>query len=376
MSAPDPAWQCVDPASLAAVTIEDLDRLFLELFRRTAGGDVKPSPISTLEIAEVERVVARRHGPAVAGLVRVERTPLDRPALPTSIAWDVHGIPAIELRARYQPGRDGQPASIRVPLMLRDAQIAGVFTAVWRQTFGASPQLLALRAPEGPKSKGPPFRCTNCADPLPSEPEDARTCPRCLATLEPARPIAANQWGPMRAEMHEAGLHRLFSSFERCVDTEIGVDVGFDGAIPEGAAVPPCAGIAIGSMAATRTVLLRPDGTFALARDRLVEGSAPGTFPRERVMAIDWTEHAALGRGVGERNRIRVSADHRGLRASVGEHLLLQQPPSADDADAKCVCLVAGCDAHGVTVRFDRFGRAEAHEDVPSSEDPTRVNRH
>ena len=139
--------------------------------------------------------------------------------------------------------------------------------------------------------------------------------------------------------------------------------------------MPPCAGIAFGSMGATRTVLVRPDGTFALARDRLVEGSAPGTYPRERVMAVEWTEHPSLGRGVGERNRIRVSADHRGIRMSVGEHLLFEQPPSADDADAKCVCLVAGCDALGATVRFDRFGRAEASEDVPASDDPTRVDR-
>jgi hypothetical protein len=128
-------------------------------------------------------------------------------------------------------------------------------------------------------------------------------------------------------------------------------------------------------MGAARTILLRPDGTFALTRDRVVEDSEPGTYPRERVMAIDWTEHPSLGRGVGERNRIRVTADHRGVRARLGDRVLFEQPPWADDADAKCVCLVAGCDARGATVRFERFERSESSDDEPASDDPTRVDR-
>jgi hypothetical protein len=374
MSPTDPAWQSADPASLEGATADVLDQLFLELFRRTVGGTLTFTTISTLENAGIERVVTRRYGPAHAGLLRTERSALDAPSVGASIAWDVHGVAGIEVRARYQPGRDGRPATVRMPVQLGDAHAGEVFAAAWRHAFGTPPHLVELRTPERLKMKGPPFRCTNCGDTLGAEPEDTRTCPRCLSPLEPARAIAKSQWGPLTAELHAPGLHRLFSSFERAVDVDVGADVVFD-ACPEGSPVPPCAGIAIGPMGAGRTVLLRPDGTFALACDRVVEGSEPGTYPRERVMAIDWTEHPSLGRGVGERNRLRVTVDHLGIRARIGEHLLFGHPPSADDTDAKCVCLVAGCDVHGTSVRFERFERSEASDDAPSSDDPTRVAR-
>lgn len=374
MSPTGPAWQCADPASLEGATVEALDQLFLELFRRTVGGTVSFTTLSTLENAGVERVVTRRYGPAHAGLLRTERAALDAPSLGASIAWDVHGVAGIEVRARFQPGRDGRPPTVRMPIQLGEGHSGEVFAAAWRHAFGAAPHLVELRTPERLKTKGPPFRCTNCGETLGAEPEDTRICVRCLSPLEPARSIAKSQWGPLTAELHAAGLHRLFSSFERSVDVDVGVDVVFD-ACPEGAPVPPCAGIAIGPMGAGRTVLLRPDGTFALARDRVVENSEPGTYPRERVMAVDWTEDASLGRGVGERNRLRVTVDHRGIRARVGDHLLFEQPPFADDTDAKCVCLVSGCDTHGASVRFERFERSDASDDAPSSDDPTRVDR-
>jgi hypothetical protein len=137
--------------------------------------------------------------------------------------------------------------------------------------------------------------------------------------------------------------------------------------------VPPCAGVAIGPMGATRALLLRPDGRFAVTREQLVAGREPGMYPRERVMALDWTEHPALGKGLGERNRVRVAVDRLGMRAWLGEQLLFTLLSGADDADAKCVCLVAGCDAHGTSVRFERFQIAVA-EDEPASDDPTRVD--
>jgi hypothetical protein len=370
---PDPAWKCVDPASLADASVDTLDRFFLELCRRTIGGDLSSAPvISTLEIAPVERIVTRRYGPAAVGLVRAERVALESPAHPASVAWDVQGLAGIEVRGRYQPGIDGKDAVTRMPVQLRDEQAGRLFVAAWRQAFGSEPRLIDLRAPERLKTKGPPFRCTNCGDVLPSEPEDTRTCPRCLSPLEPARPIAAGQWGPMRAELHAAGLHRLFSSFTRNVDTDVAVDVVFD-ASPEQAAVPPCAGVAIGPTGATRALLLRPDGKFAVTREQLVEGREPGMYPRERVMAVDWTEHPTLGRGLGERNRIRVAVDRLGMRAWLGDKLLFTLTAAPDDADAKCVCLVAGCDARGTSVRFERFQIAEV-EDEPASDDPTRVD--
>jgi hypothetical protein len=374
MTPPHPPWQCADPATLDTATVDALDRMFLELFRRTVGGVLSSATISTLENAGVERVVTRRYGPASAGLVRTETSALDGRALPASIAWDVHGVAGIEVRASYRPERDGRPPTVKMPVQIGDAHGADVFSAAWRHAFGAAPRLVDLRAHDRLETKGPPFRCTNCGDTLPGEPEDTRTCPRCLSLLDSARPIADSQWGPLSAELHAAGLHRLFSAFARTVDTDVVVDVVFD-ACPEGAAVPPSAGIAIGPMGAARTVLFRPDGTFALARERVVEGSEPGKYPRERVMAIDWTAHPSLGRGVGERNRVRITADHRGVRARLGETLLFEQPSWADDADAKCVCLVAGCDSHGTSVRFERFERSEASNDEPASDDPTRVDR-
>ncbi len=374
----DVPWQHVDPASLASVTVEALDRFFLEMCRRTVGGDLRAAhPVSTLEIAGVERYVTRRYGSPTAGLTRAERLALAGGTQPPAVAWDVFGVPGLELRARWQPPRDGNPATLRIPVQLRDEHALPRVTAAWRQTFGTEPQLVALRAPERVRTKGPPFRCSNCGDPLPSEPEETRTCPRCLASLELARPVAANQWGPLRAELHGPGLHRLFSSFARQVNTDVSVDVVFE-AFATDAAVPPCAGVAIGPMGATRSVLLRPDGTFCVTREQLVEGREAGQFPRERVIAIDWTEHPALGRGLEERTHIRVTADHKGLSARLGEHILFELPPLADDADGKCVCLVAACDTHGATVRFERFG-VEAppppSESAPEFDDPTIVDR-
>jgi len=82
-------------------------------------------------------------------------------------------------------------------------------------------------------------------------------------------------------------------------------------------------------------------------------------YPRERVLAVDWTPHPALGKGLDERNRIRAAADEKGMRGWLGEHLLFELPPADDDADGKCVCLVAACGAKGATVRFERYAVTE-----------------
>jgi hypothetical protein len=116
-------------------------------------------------------------------------------------------------------------------------------------------------------------------------------------------------------------------------------------------------------MGATRAVLIRPDGTYGVTREQLVEGREQGMYPRERVMAIDWTPHTSLGRGLDERTRIRVSVNASGMRAWLGDQVLFEMPPMADDADGKCVCLVAACDTHGASVRFERFQIDELADD-------------
>jgi hypothetical protein len=368
-------WQSVDAESLADASVEALDRFFLELCRRTVGGDLRSAtPVASLEIAGVERYATRRFGSPAAGLLRAERVALDGgPSQPPIVSWDVHGVAGIVVRARFQPERDGRPATIRVPVQLRDEHALPRFLAAWRQTFGAEPKLAALR-PERARKKGPPFRCPYCSDALASEPEDSRACPRCLATLEAARPIAAGVWGPLRAELHGAGLHRLFSSFTRSMATDVAMDVVFD-AYAQDAAVPPSAGVAIGPMGATRTLLVRPDGTFSVTREQLVQGGDPGTYPRERVMVVDWTTHSALGRGLDERTRLRVAVDAYGMRAWAGEHVLFELPAAPDDADGKCVCLVAGCDVHGTSVRFERFQVETPPGEDESTDDITIVDR-
>jgi hypothetical protein len=359
---PQPPWQCVDARSLAGASVEAFDRFFLELCRRTVGGDLRsPTPLASLENAGVELYETRRYGSAAAGLLRAERLALDGGTHAPTVSWDVYGVAGLEVRACYQPGSEGKPPTIRVPVQLRDEHSSPRLSAAWRHAFGAEPVLTTLR-PERARTKGPPFRCSNCGDVLASEPEETRTCPRCLATLDPARPIAAGQWGPLRAELRGAGLHRLFSSFARSVEADVVVDVVFDG-YAQDAAVPPCAGIAIGPMGATRALLVRPDGTYGVSREQLVETREPGMFPRERVMVVDWTQHPLLGRGLDERTRLRVAVDTQGIRAWLGENVLFDLPPSPDDADGKCVCLVAGCDAHGARVRFERF-----HVDTPTGE--------
>jgi hypothetical protein len=354
---PDPAWQHVDPAQLEGATASALDRFFLELFRRVAGGDLSSShPVYSLELPRGERLVTSRYGSPTVGMLRTQHIGADGGL---TITWEIRGLAGIEVRGRLEPDRDGKPGLSHVPMELRDERTGVLVTAAWRQAFGNEPRLVPLPGRARVKTKGPPFRCGRCREVLASEPEDTRTCPRCLAPLDAARPIAGNEWGPLRAELSAAGLHRLFSSFNRSVDTDAGVDIVFD-AIPEGAEVPPCAGIAIGPMGATRALLIRPDGTFAVTKDQLIEGHEPGQYPRERVLAIEWTPHAALGKGLEERNRIRAAADEHGMKGWLGEHLLFELPPADDDADGKCVCLVAACGARGASVRFERYAVAGA----------------
>jgi hypothetical protein len=356
---PDPAWQCVDPATLAGASASTLDRFFLELFRRVAGGDLRAShPVSGLELPRGESLVTSRYGTATVGMLRTQHVVVEGGQERLTMTWEIRGLPGIEVRGKLEPDRDGKPGQAMVPLELRDERTGALVAAAWRQAFGAEPHLVPLPGRARVKTKGPPFRCGRCRDVLASEPEDTRTCPRCLAPLDPARAIVNGEWGPLRAELSAPGLHRLFSSFNRSVDTDAGVDIVFD-AIPEGAGVPPCAGLAIGPMGATRTLLIRPDGTFAVAREQLIEGREPGMYPRERVLAVDWTPHPALGKGLDERNRIRAAADEKGMRGWLGEHLLFELPPADDDADGKCVCLVAACGAQGAKVRFERYAVSE-----------------
>jgi len=354
----DPAWQCVAPESLVGAHVGALDRFFLELFRRVAGGDLSTSAaVSSLELARGEHVETRRYGSPTVGLLRTDRYTIEGTNEASkrrlSVGWDIRGLAGIEVRGILEP-RENEPPRVRIPVELRDERTGMLLTAAWRQAFGAEPKFAPLQAPTRPGSKGPPFRCTRCREVLGSEPEDTRACPRCLAQLDPARAIAGSEWGPLRAEVHEAGLHRLFSAFTRSVDADVGVDIVFDG-IPEGGEVPPCAGIALGPMGATRALLLRPDGTFAVTKDQLMEQREPGRYPRERVLAVEWTAHPALGRGLGERNRIRAAVDENGMKGWLGEHLLFELPSADDDADGKCACLIAACDGRGATVRFERF---------------------
>jgi hypothetical protein len=360
---PDPAWQCIAPESLQGAHVGALDQFFLELFRRVAGGDLSTSvPVSTLQLARGEQFAIRRYGSPTVGLVRTERFIAEGPdeaqRKRLSVGWDIRGLAGIEVRGLIEP-RENEPPRVRIPMELRDERTGMLLTAAWRQAFGVEPTLAPLQAPTRPGGKGPPFRCTHCREVLGSEPEDTRTCPRCLAQLDPARAIGGSEWGPLRAQLHEPGLHRLFSAFTRSMDTDVAVDIVFDG-VPEGGDVPPCAGIAVGPMGATRALLLRPDGTFAMTRDQLIEQREPGRYPRERVMAVEWTEHPALGRGLGERNRIRAVVDENGVKGWLGEHLLFELPSADDDADGKCVCLIAACDGRGASVRFERFQVAGA----------------
>jgi hypothetical protein len=356
---PDPAWQCVDPTTLVGASASALDRFFLELFRRVAGGDLRAShPVSALELPRGESLVTSRYGTATVGMLRTQHVAVEGGEERLTMTWEIRGLPGIEVRGKLEPDRAGKPGQAMVPLELRDERTGALVVAAWRQAFGAEPHLVPLPGRARVKTKGPPFRCGRCRDVLASEPEDTRTCPRCLAPLDPARAIVNGEWGPLRAELSAPGLHRLFSSFNRSVDTDAGVDIVFD-AIPEGAEVPPCAGIAIGPMGATRTLLIRPDGTFAVAREQLIEGREPGMYPRERVLAVDWTPHPALGKGLDERNRIRAAADEHGMKGWLGEHLLFELPPADDDADGKCVCLVAACGAQGAKVRFERYAVTE-----------------
>ena len=349
------SWQVVDPATLTGATAGALDRFFLELFRRLAGGDLSSARlVSSLELPHGERLVTNRYGSSSVGMLRTQHVVVEGGKEQLTITWEIRGLPAVEVRGRLEPERAGAPGRVHVPIEIRDERTTPLVVSAWRQAFGAEPSLVPLPPSARVKTKGPPFRCSQCRDGMTGEHEDTRTCPRCLAPLDPARAIGNGEWGPLRAELSAAGLHRLFSSFHRSVDTDAGVDVVFD-ALPDGAEVPPCAGIALGPMGATRALLIRPDGTFAVTREQLLEGREPGMYPRERVMAIEWTAHPALGRGVGERNRLRAAADDRGMRGWLGERLLFELPPADDDADGKCACLVAGCGAGGVTVRFERY---------------------